>query len=105
LYYLEKDPRALPTARAASKLDDRNPHVMDTLGWILVENGQAAEGLPLLEKATESLRGAPEVRLHYATALARAGNKGLARRELEGLLKDNPRFARRAEAETLLRQL
>ena len=46
-----KDSRALGFAEQALKLKPDNPDVMDTLGWILVQQGQAERGIKLLQQA------------------------------------------------------
>jgi tetratricopeptide (TPR) repeat protein len=53
LYQESKDKRALETARRAFELNSQNPMIMDTYGWILVNNGQREEGLKLLERAAQ----------------------------------------------------
>ena len=105
LLYEEKDPRALATARKAYELQHDDPQVLDTLGWILTEQGQVKEGLPHLEKALSLSPQSPGIQYHRAAALAKAGDKKRARRELETLLAKHPKFAQRSQAEALLNQL
>ena len=45
LYQEQGDARALPLAERAFKLTPNHPDVMDTYGWLLVQNGQADRGL------------------------------------------------------------
>jgi len=92
LYQREKDSRALATAEQAYKLAPDNPIVQDTLGWILVEQGQAGRGLELLRKALAKAPKAASLRYHHAVALARTGKTAEARKELEKLLKENSKF-------------
>jgi len=105
LYQQEKDPRALATAEQAYQLKGDNPQGMDTLGWILVEQGNAARGLPLLQKAAEMAPASTEIKYHLAVAFAKSGDNARARRELADLLANNKKFPRRQEAQALLRQL
>ena len=84
------DSRALPTAEQALKLDPESPAVQDTLGWILVEQGQAKRGLELLGKALAQIPKNPSIRYHYAVALARTGDQAGARKRFELLIKDFP---------------
>ncbi|MHB1213892.1 MAG: XrtA/PEP-CTERM system TPR-repeat protein PrsT [Thiobacillus sp.] len=105
LYQREADGRALQTAEQALKLAPQNPAIQDTLGWILVEQGQTQRGLELLGKA---LAGAPKsegIRYHHAVALARSGDKARARKELELLLKDAPAFSGAEAAKAQLKKL
>lgn len=105
LYQLEGDRRALELAEQAYALSPENPAVADTLGWILVNEGEVSRGLTLLQRARESLPERPEVRYHYAVALAKAGKDSEARAELEDLLKEFDSFEQRSEAEGLLTDL
>jgi putative PEP-CTERM system TPR-repeat lipoprotein len=103
-YQQVKDPRALETAERAYKLSD-NPATTDTLGWILVEQGNTKRGLELLQKAVTAAPKTSEIRYHLAQAWNKAGDKAKARSELETVLSANPKFSQRAEAEKLLEQL
>jgi putative PEP-CTERM system TPR-repeat lipoprotein len=105
LYQQQKDPRALATIKQAHALKPEDVHILDTLGWILVEQGKAAEALPLLEKAADIAPASAAIQYHRAVALAQIGRKGRARDELERLLAKHPSFPERQAAETLLKQL
>jgi putative PEP-CTERM system TPR-repeat lipoprotein len=105
LYQQEKDPRALATAERAYQLKPDNPEIMDTLGWILVDEGKTARGLELLQKAAEKAPASTAIRYHWAAALAKSGDSTRARRELADLLTNNKTFPQRQEAQALLRQL
>jgi putative PEP-CTERM system TPR-repeat lipoprotein len=105
VYQQQKDPRALETAEQAFKVAGDNPGVMDTLGWMLVEQGNTARGLPLLQKAGALAPNAPEIHYHLAVGLNKSGDKQGARKELEKLLAQNQSFAQADEARTLLKTL
>jgi putative PEP-CTERM system TPR-repeat lipoprotein len=105
LYHEARDQRALATARQAYQLAPQSPAVMDTLGWILVEQGQIAEGLPLLEKAAKAGSTSADIQYHYAAALARSGSKVQAQEQLKQLLAKEAAFDSRAEAQRLLTEL
>jgi putative PEP-CTERM system TPR-repeat lipoprotein len=105
LYQQEKDPRALATAEQAYQVKGDNPQIMDTLGWILVEQGNTTRGLPLLQKAAEKAPASTEIRYHLAIAFAKSGDNARARKELADLLANDKKFPRRQEAQALLRQL
>lgn len=104
-YQQVKDPRALATAEKAYKLASDSPGVMDTLGWVLVEQGDTARGLPLLQKASSQAPNSPDIRFHLAQALNKSGDKAGARRELDKLLASNANFDRADEARALLKSL
>lgn len=95
LYQRLQDSRALPTAEQALKLTPADPGALDTLGWILLDQGQASRAVELLRQATAKAPQAPTIHYHLAAALAKVGNKAEARRELEPLLKagDFPELA------------
>lgn len=100
-----KDPRALPQAEAAFALAPEHPSTLDTLGWILVQQGQAQRGLDLLRKAVSKMPDQPELRWHLAYAHHKTGDTASARRELELLLNSGQRFAQQQEAAALYHRL
>jgi FimV-like protein len=104
LYQKEKDPRAVTTAEQGYQLYPDNPDITDTLGWILVEQGETARALELLQKAAEKAPQSTEIRYHLAVALAKSGDIARARGELTDLLA-NKNFRQRQEAQALLKQL
>ncbi|WP_082507022.1 XrtA/PEP-CTERM system TPR-repeat protein PrsT [Duganella sp. Root336D2] len=99
-----KEGDAMRPAERAYQLAPGNPAVADTLAWILAENGKPARALPLLKKALETAPTASDIRLHYAHALFRSGDKRAARSQCEQLLALQG-FAHRAEVEGLLAKL
>jgi predicted Zn-dependent protease len=78
---------------------------MDTLGWILTEQGQAARAVELLQKAADKVPASAEIRYHLAAALAKSGDTRRARQELEDLLGQRKNFPQLKEAQALLKQL
>jgi tetratricopeptide (TPR) repeat protein len=105
LYYETGDSRALDLARRAYDAQPDRYEIADTYGWILVESGRVADGLPVLEKAARAAPDQPDIQYHLAAARARAGRKEEALRSLESLLDQAPAFASRADAEKLLKSL
>lgn len=107
-YQQLKDPRALPTAEQAYKLQSTHPSVVDTLGWLLIEQGNTTRGIELLRKAIAAVpdeRAAGELRYHLAYGLHKAGDKAGARKELEKLLASGAQFPQLDEARALMKQL
>lgn len=102
LYQQEKDPRALETAERALKLASDNPYLQDTLGWILLEQGQLPRALELLRRASEAAPGAGTLRFHFAVALARANNREAARKELLAATALGDTFPEYSQAKALL---
>jgi putative PEP-CTERM system TPR-repeat lipoprotein len=104
-YQQEKDPLALEYAEKAYQLAANSPAILDTLGWILVEQGNTARGLPLLQKAASSAPDAGDIRYHLAFGLAKSGDKKRARKELEQLLASGKNFQSIDQAKALLKQM
>jgi len=101
LYYEQGDDRAEATARRAYDLASDNPAVIDTYGWILTEKGDLTRGLETLARAAQLAPEAPDIRYHYAAALARAGKRQAALGVLDEVLEANPGFASGADAKQL----
>lgn len=97
-------PRAVRHARIAHRLLPNDPYVADTLGWILLADGKAAEARALLEKAASALKSRPDVRYHYAVALAQLGERDKARIEVAQALALGS-FRERMQAVELANQL
>jgi Flp pilus assembly protein TadD len=82
-----------------------SPAVMDTLGWLLVEQGNTQRGVPLLQKAATLAPRAPEIHYHLAYGLSKAGDKAGARKELDKLLAENAAFDQLDQARSLRKTL
>ncbi len=105
LYQREKDNRALATAEQALKIAPDQPAVQNTLGWILVEQGQLPRGLDLLGKAATKSPKEGVLRYHYGVALARSGKKVEAKKELEAAIASGQKFLELEDAKVLLKNL
>jgi putative PEP-CTERM system TPR-repeat lipoprotein len=103
LYQQQRDPRALPLAEQAYKQAPENPAIIDTLGWLLVEQGKFDRALPLLKDAAAKAPKSNEIRYHYGAALAKSGDKRGARAQLEPLLAEKE-FGERDAVKSLLVQ-
>lgn len=99
------DPRALQYAEQAFKKSGRNAATSDLLGWMLVSKGETRRGLELLRRAESLDPDNPTIRYHVAVALTKTGELGMARHMLETLLNKGGEFAKRADAQMLLRTL
>ncbi|MBJ7312446.1 XrtA/PEP-CTERM system TPR-repeat protein PrsT [Rugamonas sp. CCM 8940] len=104
-YARQKDPRGLPYAEQAYRLAADNPAVLDTLGWILLEQGDAARGLPLLRKATTLASESADLRYHLAVGLFRSGDKLAAKQEITRLIGLDKAFADNADVKSMLAKL
>ena len=83
LYNRVGDGRALAYAANAYRLGPGQPAVLDTYGWLLVENGEANRGLDLLRLARLQAPREPRLLYHIGAALAQLGHLDEARRELQ----------------------
>jgi putative PEP-CTERM system TPR-repeat lipoprotein len=103
--HLAGDKRALDYARQAVNLAPTSAAAVDTLGWIMIEQGNLAEGVPALLKAVELDGSVPEIRYHLVQGLLKIGDSRRAKVELDTLLQSNKPFPQLAEARTLASQL
>jgi putative PEP-CTERM system TPR-repeat lipoprotein len=99
------DPKSLEVAERAYALGSSVPMVVDTLGWILVQRGDAKRGLDLLREASAQAPDDPEIRLHLAKALLKAGDKASAKTELETLATKGNASRARTEAQQMLKTI
>ena len=99
------DQRALDFARQAHALAPEVAEINDTLGWVLVSQGEAQEGLRFLREAFARQGQNPEIRYHIAEALAALGRDGEARRELKAALKLSQTFPGAEQARALQKRL
>ena len=100
-YQSLKDERALQYAEAAYQAAPNSGMVVDTLGWILLEKGEAERALGYLRRAALLAPDQPEVIFHLASAHAGAGDAKTARAVLDELLKKHAEFPSRAAAKAL----
>ncbi len=63
----------METAERAYKLEPDNAAVADTLGWMLVEQGNTKRGVELLQKAVAAAPKAPEAPLPPGTGARQSG--------------------------------
>jgi len=68
LYGEAKDHRAIATAQKAVDIDPKAPAILDTYGWLLVQNGQKAQGISILREAAQLAPASPEIQTHLKTA-------------------------------------
>ena len=103
-YQLNKDPRAREAAESAYAIRPDWPVAADTLGWILVTEGDTVEGLKLLRDAFARDKN-PLTRFHIANALNALGRRAEARKELDAILKSNAQLPWIASVQTLYDEL
>lgn len=104
LYQQQKDVRALAFAERAYALAANNPAILDTLGWILLDQGQTARAVTLLQKASTLAPAVAEFRYHFGMSLVKSGDRRGARSQFEQLLASNKDFPARDEVKAILAQ-
>nr|WP_281357728.1 XrtA/PEP-CTERM system TPR-repeat protein PrsT [Aromatoleum diolicum] len=85
-----KDPQALALAERALRLSPDNPAVLDTLGMLQVEFGQAEKGVENLRRAVSLAPTGWAMRVNLAKTYVRLGRKDEARQEVTTLLEKLP---------------
>lgn len=104
--YLElKDKRSIEYAQKAYELAGKRPEIADTYGWVLLNMGDAAKGLDVLQSASVNAPHIPSIRYHLAVGLYSNGRHDDARKELEWLLRMNKDFDELNDAKLLLKKL
>lgn len=76
------DAKAIKYAEQANALRPNDPVLLDTLGSILVGQGQAAKGIETLQRAVSLAPNQDRLRLNLAKAHITVGDQAAARREL-----------------------
>ncbi|MFN0313805.1 MAG: XrtA/PEP-CTERM system TPR-repeat protein PrsT [Burkholderiales bacterium] len=99
----QKDGKALDYARQANQLSPENPVIQDTLGWLMLQQGDAEGGLRYLREARLRDPTNQEIRYHLALALTKLGRQAEAKKELEPIAQ-NPADFEGAEAARKLYQ-
>jgi cellulose synthase operon protein C len=98
-------PGAVEFAERANQLMPNQAVVMDTLAQALAANNQAAKALVLQKSVVERAPDNLALRLNLAKIALQAGDKTLARSELEKLVRQGARFANQNEVAELLKTL
>ncbi len=81
-----KDPKAIDYAEQANLLRPNEPAILDTLGMLLADKGEATRALETLRKAVTLAPNAWEIRVDLVKTLARIGQRESARKELDPIL-------------------
>lgn len=105
LYQEEGNSAGLKYAERAHELSPDSPEITDTLGWLLLQNGETNRGLVLLQEARVKAPHIPDIHYHMAVALYKAGRADESRKELDRLLKTGKTFPEVDEARALRDEL
>ncbi|MDP2902541.1 MAG: tetratricopeptide repeat protein [Methylovulum sp.] len=102
LYVQRNNPQAIELAKKAYAKSPESAAIADTYGYILVKQGQAVEGLTVLEKAASLAPAANDIQFHLAEAYAANNNRSKAVEILETLAKAGQDFSEKKAALNLL---
>ena len=97
--------RSRELAQRAFAVSPRDASINDTLGWILLDQGEGDAAVAHLNAANLRAPSDLEIQYHLAVALARVGRQADARALLESLLGSGGSFADKPDAEKLLQEL
>jgi putative PEP-CTERM system TPR-repeat lipoprotein len=100
-----KDPGALGYAEKAYALAPENAAILDTYGWILLQNNEVKRAVEVLTAAVNQAPKNADMRLHLAKAQIAAADKAAARKEIEIFFTLEGSAEQRAEAQELLKGL
>lgn len=99
------DTKAVSYAERAVKLAPQSPSVLDTLGTLLVKQGEANRGLEYLVKARDLAPARFDLRLSYARALVVSGQKDAAKKELRAIVDAKEDVNEKKAAAEMLQKL
>lgn len=94
--------KALELAQRARELQPGEPHVADTMGWVLYRKGQYAWAAILLAESADAMPDAADVQFHHGMAQYMLGNEVAATAALEKALKIDSNFAAAEHVRTAL---
>lgn len=101
----QKKPGARAMAEQAVALEPSNVSYLDTLAEVLEGEQQIAAAVAAQKKAVDLQPGNPMLRLRLAKLQVKAGDKELARRNLEQLSREKNPFPGQAEVAPLLKAI
>jgi tetratricopeptide (TPR) repeat protein len=93
--------QALGYARLALQRSPHDPNISDTLGLIYIRKKLTTQAVQLLQELVAQVPGNASFHLHLGMALYDAGDKQLAKKELEKALQYKPSAAEQAKIKEL----
>jgi tetratricopeptide (TPR) repeat protein len=97
--------RALSLAELAKRESPEDPHISDTLGWVLYKLGEYRRAVAALSESAAKLPGNPGVRYRLGLALGKSGDTTAAREALRLALNSRDPFPEREAARQALAAL
>jgi Flp pilus assembly protein TadD len=96
---------ALKYATLAQQIAPGDPHVADTLGWILYRRRSFDEAAKLLRGSAQRLPDSPSVNYHFGMVSQQLGDKVAARQALTKAVSSPANFTGKDEARKALAEL
>jgi Flp pilus assembly protein TadD len=96
---------AFRLASSAQRISPDDPHVLDTLGWILYKRGEYQRALTVLKQSASKLPESPGVQYHLGMAAEKMGDTTTARTALTKAVGASSEFAGKEEARKALARL
>lgn len=101
---------ALSLAQTARRSMPDSPYAADTLGWIFYQKGAYKSAIDLFQEALKlsaksNAPDNPAIHYHLGLAYQKTDQPGLARQQLERVLKIDPNYSGAADVKKLLAQL
>lgn len=97
--------KALDAAQKARELAPNEPHVADTLGWVLFKKKQYSRAVALLQESAGKLPDSAEVQYHLGMASYMMADEAGAKAALGRALEIDPKFPQADSARTHLATL
>src|SRR5262249_48102257 len=97
--------KALELAQMAKEAAPDDPHISDTLGWILYKRGVYQRAAGLLSESAAKLPDNPVIRYHAGLAALKVGDKEGARKALTAAVNAPVTFTGKDEARKALDEL
>ena len=97
--------KALELAQRAKEAAPDDPHISDTLGWILYQRGVYQRAADLLKESAAKLPDAPVVQYHLGMASLKVGDTHGARKALPAAVNSPASFAGKDEARKALAEI
>jgi tetratricopeptide (TPR) repeat protein len=85
--------------------ESANPSYLDTYGWVLFKNGEAAASVPVLEKVVSKAPNAAVALYHLGMAQSQNGSSAQARDNLSRAVNSGTKFSGLEEAKATLDRL
>jgi tetratricopeptide (TPR) repeat protein len=103
----KKDAASVERAKTLSArfADSSNPSYLDTYGWVLFKNGQAAASVPILERVVSKVPNAPVALYHLGMAQSQNGSNTQALGNLTRAVNSGTKFSGLDEAKATLDKL